>query len=547
MASNKYAIDRILAKSVFDLNTEALGQVRCGSIATIIRNNVVREQIKTDSLDGPTLVRKLLGHVARRIKAGLGDNDKSETGELLSESDVGRLTDIEIESFSQQIYLHNTWLFETHERRDADSSARTKTAKLPKNTAERDSDYFARALRLHVTELNTQRETLLKGLRNADLPLRDVGASISRMQRNFDHINQSFKPLVDLHAPIQSAYAQIRSLVEPLRRLNDQLGRSSLASRRMIDVIQANQNWRHIIEQPTTASRLVEDVTRVHRTWLRDFKSARDQAAALEVSAKLSLGKMAYQLTVSERMFARMDISTIPQPIALPENAILNLRALTDDLTETYRKLTESFRTFTDITHLPKFLLPSATREVVVANHAVDNLGESDETESEPDSPEHVLVKGSIEETSNCVALLRIVDPQLVEMYVGAGVALREGKPDSSRHILSSLRELVNYLLRTIAPDKCVLAWIPRGNGNWLHEGKPTRKARLRYLCREIDHGPMDDFVVADTKAMVEFIEIFNRVHQTKIELSDQQLHALLHRTASFVTFLVTIWKESNK
>lgn len=536
MAANTDTIRRILAMSVFDLNTEALGQVRCDSIAIIIRNNVVREQIKIANLDGPTLVRRLLCHIARRIQAGVGDNDKDETGELLPESDVKRLTDTEIESFSQQIYAHNTWLFETHEKGNADSSAKIKI--LPKNRAERDSDYLVRALRAHITKLDAQSEKLLKRFRNTELPFRRVETSLSRLQKDFDRINQSFKPLVDFHR-------QIESTLEPLRRLREQMGRSILVSKRMIEVVQANQNLQHIIDQTTASSRLAADLTRVHHTWLRDLTSVQNQAAALQVEAKLSLGKMAYRLTVSECMFARIDIPAISQSIALPENAILRLRAFSDDLTVTYKKLAESFRTYQDIIHLPKFVLPGATREVFFANHTLDKLGERDEAESEQDLAELALVEEAIEETSNCPALLRDVDPQLVKMYEGALRALRDDNPDRKRHVLSSLRELVNHLLWKMAPDESVLSWIPANNGNWLHEGKPTRSARLRYLCREIEHGPMDDFVIADTKAMVKFIEILNRAHQLEIKLSSQQLQALLHRTASFVTFIVPIWKES--
>lgn len=536
MSSKIDAIHRILVMSVFDLNTEALGQVRCGSIATIIRNNVVREQIKTANLDGPTLVRRLLCHIARRIQYGVGDNDKDEAGELLPESDVMRLTDTEIESFSRQIYVHNTWLFETHDKGDADSPARTKT--LQKNRAERDSDYLVRALRVHIAEMDAQSEKLIKRLRNTELPFERVESSLSRLQKDFDRINQSFKPLVDFNKKIEST-------LEPLRRLREQMGRSILVSKRMIEVVQANQNLQHIIDQTTASSRLAADLTRVHHTWLRDLTSVQDQAAALQVAANLSLGKMAYRLTVSECMFARVDIPAISQPIALPENAILRLRAFNDDLTATYRKLAESFRTYRDIIHLPKFVLPGATREVFFANHALNKLGERDEAESEQDLAELTLVEEAIEETSNCPALLRDVDPQLVKMYEGALGSLRDDNPDRKRHVLSSLRELVNHLLWKMAPDEKVLAWIPANNGNWLHEEKPTRNARLRYLCREIEHGPMDDFVIADTKAMLKFIKILNRTHQLEIALSRQQLQALLHRTASFVTFIVPIWKES--
>ena len=130
-------------------------------------------------------------------------------------------------------------------------------------------------------------------------------------------------------------------------------------------------------------------------------------------------------------------------------------------------------------------------------------------------------------------------------MYEGARDAVHGDNPDRGRHLLVSLRELLSHLLRKIAPDERVLTWIPKDSDNWLHKGRPTRKARLHYLCREIKYGPMDDFVVSDTKATIKFVEVFNRIHQPEVELSDKQLHALLHRTESFVTFIVQIWMES--
>ena len=313
----------------------------------------------------------------------------------------------------------------------------------------------------------------------------------------------------------------------------------------MTEIVQANQHWQHMIDQATASSRIVADLTHAHRTWARDFKSIQDRTSGLQVAAKLSLGNMAYRLTVSERMFARIDIAAIRRSIALPEHTILRFRDLSNDLTTTYRKLAESLPTYADIMRLPKFVLPNATREVFIANHAVDALGVYDEGELDRNLAEFDLVEKAIEETSNCTVLLKAVDPQLATMYAGARDAVRGDNPDRGRHLLVSLRELLSNLLRKIAPDERVLTWIPNGSDNWLHEGRPTRKARLHYLCREIEHGPMDDFVVSDAKATVKFIEVFNRIHQPEVELSDKQLHALLHRTESFVTFIVQIWMES--
>ena len=131
------------------------------------------------------------------------------------------------------------------------------------------------------------------------------------------------------------------------------------------------------------------------------------------------LGNMAYRLTVSERMFARIDIAAIRQSIALPEHTILRFRDLSNDLTTTYRKLAESLSTYADITRLPKFVLPSATREVFIANHAIDALGVYDEGGLDRDLAELDLVDKTIEEISSCTSLLKAVDPQLANNVCG--------------------------------------------------------------------------------------------------------------------------------
>jgi hypothetical protein len=133
----------------------------------------------------------------------------------------------------------------------------------------------------------------------------------------------------------------------------------------------------------------------------------------------------------------------------------------------------------------------------------------------------------------------------LATPYAGARAALGSDNPDRARHILSSLREFWNHLLRQIAPDDQVLAWVPQDETDLLHEGRPTRRARVLYICRNLNHAPLSDFVVHDTRALVKLVEFFNRVHQLESELTDEQLRALLLRTDSWLTYILNIWEGS--
>ena len=347
---------------------------------------------------------------------------------------------------------------------------------------------------------------------------------------------------------IERLSRSLKSL-EPIR-LHEELSRvtelSRLASTRIAEVVRVNQqHWQHMIDQTTAVSRMT-DLPYIHRTWLRNLKSTQDQAAQLQIALKSALGPIAARLAVSERLFTGVDVAAICRSIGLPELEILRLQDSINDMTAIYGKMAESIRTYPDITHLPRFVLPGATREVFVTGYAANALGVSDESDAEQDSSEIQPVVDEVEEEiSICASLLKDVDPALARPYAGARDALQGTSHDRERHILSSLRELSDHLLRKIAPEKQVLEWIPKDDKELLHRGNPTKKARILYICRDLNHDPLTDFIVLDTRALVALVDFFNRVHQLEPKLSDRQLRALLLRTDSWLTYILQIWKES--
>jgi len=371
--------------------------------------------------------------------------------------------------------------------------------------------------------------------------LRHVSPAFVKLHEDMERISRSLKP------SYVSFYEQIERALEPIRRHHLEIARmtafSELASVRMAEIVKANQHWQDMIDQATASSRVFANLAHTHETWVKGLKPMQDQITQLQAATKLSLGGIAHRLTVSERLFAGLNFEAIRRSVALPEPTILKLRNAIGDMTANYGKLAESIRTYPDFTHLPTFALSGATREVFVTGHAVDVLRVPDEADTEEDSSQIQLVTEIEEETSVCVSLLQAVDPALARPYAGARDALRGTNPDRARHILSSLRELWNHLLRRLAPDEHVLAWVPKDDKQLLHEGRPTRKARVLYVCRDLNHAPLADFVVQDTRALVKLVEFFNRVHKLESELTDEQLRALLLRTDSWLTYILQIWE----
>ena len=72
------------------------------------------------------------------------------------------------------------------------------------------------------------------------------------------------------------------------------------------------------------------------------------------------------------------------------------------------------------------------------------------------------------------------------------------------------------------------------------HDGRPTRAARVLYICRGINHGPFTDFISADVKANIECINLFQRgTHELLITFSEHQIKTLVVRTESLLRFLL--------
>lgn len=371
--------------------------------------------------------------------------------------------------------------------------------------------------------------------------LRHVSPSFLHLQKEMERIRLSFQP------PSVRFYEQIEQALRPIRQHHMEIARmaaiSDLASARIAEVVKANQHWQDMIDKATASTRVFSDLTRTHESWLKGIKPMQDQIAQLQAQTKLSLGGIAHRLTVSERLLAGIDFDKIRQAMLPQQSTVARLQDAIRGMTANYGSLADSIRSYPDFTHLPSFAVPGATREVFVTGYAVDILQAPSDEDVEGDASQ--LVVDAEEETSICVSLLQKVNPALATPYAGARAALGSDNPDRARHILTSLREFWNHLLRQIAPDDQVLAWVPQNETDLLHEGRPTRRARVLYVCRDLNHAPLSDFVVQDTRALVKLVEFFNRVHQLESELTDEQLRALLLRTDSWLTYILNIWEGS--
>ena len=347
-----------------------------------------------------------------------------------------------------------------------------------------------------------------------------------------------------------SVIEQLERTMEPIRsqqlKISGAFEMSGTASR-IKEIASANQHWQEVIKQTTASSRIAESLQAAHRSWLDQLKPFQQellQLSQLQVSTKLALCDVSLQLTATEQLMADIDFEAIRSCFQIEMPVISGLENSIAHVATSYGSFAESLREISDITRLPAFVLPGATREIYTTSFALVSLRPWDQRDEEDAETEIQLVAEAEMETSGCIALLQQVDPGLAQPYIGARDALNGNNADRARHILSSLRELWNHLLRRLAPDKSVAVWIPgiTNQQGLLHEGKPTRRARVLYVCRELNNDPLTDFLMHDTQALVKLIEFFNRVHELEIKLTDKQLRAILLKTDSWLMYILQIW-----
>jgi hypothetical protein len=157
-----------------------------------------------------------------------------------------------------------------------------------------------------------------------------------------------------------------------------------------------------------------------------------------------------------------------------------------------------------------------------------------------PPAIEGVAKQTAQGEDALLVVLLSERDPDLLIPLAGARGALRSTNPDRARYFSSSLRELFMQVLHRLAPDQAVQRWT--SNPDHYDKGKPTRRARLLYICRRINSGDFSAVVEADVSATLKFLGLFQGVtHQVRSDLSEDQLHAMFARMIGLLQFLLTI------
>ena len=352
---------------------------------------------------------------------------------------------------------------------------------------------------------------------------------------NLDLINRqvgfSYHGIYDQMERMLGQIRQYRDLVPSVQDLSKLMG-----------FTHANQRWEHLINQATASSKIVEDLSRVHRTWLANIDPLHDTVGQVQAVSRMSLIEVTSRLAVAERYLDRIDFDQLHTRLSFPETQLYRVYESINGMIGAYESLANSISTYSEFTRFPAYTLPGATKEILASCYTLEQVSTApSETKREQHDSEIEFVADLDEDTSECERLLREVDPNLAKLLRGSQDAIKSDNADRARHVLSSLRELWSHLLRLLAPNNAVRSWTQ--DEEHFHDGRPTRRARILYVYRDLADPPLTDFILQDASALMTLFNIFNRVHELNPDVSDRQLHALLWRTCSALTYILQICK----
>ena len=286
---------------------------------------------------------------------------------------------------------------------------------------------------------------------------------------------------------------------------------------------------------------------RAHTSWRSALTEVSAPAAQLADIAKLSLSQNSFQLVTLEPLINPMDFSFLSQQFKIQDSVVAGLRRSFANLTDTYRSLASSFKTVPQVVQLPMAVLPGATRGLSISAYAVETLRPWEPSQDDEFSSEISMIEEDDVEIADLPSLLEMIEPGLVNLYAGALDALNGTNPERQRHVLTSLRTLWDELFRVIAPDAELVDWIhSQGSSSeeHMHEGRPTRRARLKYVLRNVNNGPLTDFVDAYIGMALQLHSVYNRVHITEPGLTDQQLRATVLNSEASLEYFIRVYKQ---
>jgi hypothetical protein len=185
-----------------------------------------------------------------------------------------------------------------------------------------------------------------------------------------------------------------------------------------------------------------------------------------------------------------------------------------------------------------------AARELFTTTTLVKSIFAGEEPKNYKET-EIIKEKISIETDDRLQRLLLELDPELVNLWLGAKEAISSDNPDNARHFNVSLRELFTHILHRLAPDKEIKSWST--NPDDYRDGRPTRDTRLRYIYREVNDDSFGTLIKKFISFSLELMDFLNRsTHAPRINMREMQFKMIMMQIELLISQLIELSQSNN-
>jgi hypothetical protein len=247
--------------------------------------------------------------------------------------------------------------------------------------------------------------------------------------------------------------------------------------------------------------------------------------------------------------YANKSITSFPwsefgSQLKLETDLKFNLSSSFLSFTNDFSRLFESFvadpNSYLDLETL-------VTKSASIEYYNSADIIESISTQEELSLEESKLNKEIIYENEfTLIEYLPKIHPKLLNMWKGAIETLNMPNSDGVRQFTVSLRELFTHVFHILAPEDKIRDWSTSPQD--FYDGKATRSARIKYICRNISKEPLNAFVDKDVKSTLELVDIFQKAtHGLDFEPTPHQIRAIRAKSESALKFLIEIEFTTNR
>lgn len=381
--------------------------------------------------------------------------------------------------------------------------------------------------------------------------------SFYRMLKNIERQSASLRDLERLCSPALKDAAQIlmeremllRNLVPEMEQRYKSLAEvasNQAATNLQAEMLNATSIVSKMLNEREYMTGIAQEAIAASKYWQTELDfykslSAETEACRLALTSHYSnvaeLSLIAQERVQQFNINARAEIGT-SQSLSMAVSSFSKLIKKYDHLFESFEKAECKIASF------PPFVSLLPPVEIITGSDFLATIYERKRPLSQQRIKEGQTQIAQEIETS-LENLLDKLDPDLIRIWQGAKAALKSNNPDRPRHIIVSLRELVNYVLHQTAPDDRIRSWT--ANPSFFDKGHPTRRARLHFICRDLNQKPFEKFVAQDISFHLELIQILQRgTHELCMDLTEEQLSALILKTESLIRFILVIWSSNN-